>query len=54
MLPFTFIVSYPTAFVFEGPSPTLLLHATCIVAGAFLLMLALWRLALRAYVSASS
>lgn len=54
VLPFTFIVSYPVAFLLEGPSTKLLVHGACVVGGAFALMLALWRVALRSYASASS
>ena len=54
ILPFTFVVSYPVRFFLEGATPLLLLHATAVVVGAFVLMVAFWRLGLKSYASASS
>jgi len=54
ILPFTFVVSYPASFFFDGVTLPLLLHATAVVAGSFVLMLAFWRLGLKSYASASS
>ncbi len=54
VLPFAFVVSVPASVLFEGASPTLLLHTTAVVGGGFALMVMLWRMGLRAYSSASS
>lgn len=53
ILPFALIVTYPTRALFEPPGP-LALHLIGATAGAFVVMLGLWRRGLRAYASASS
>ncbi|MHC4941318.1 MAG: ABC transporter permease [Planctomycetota bacterium] len=54
ILPFTFVVSYPVTMLLEGPTPELLLHGAAVFFGMFAAMLLFWRVALRAYSSASS
>jgi ABC-2 type transport system permease protein len=53
-LPFSLMASFPTALLFEGLRPALLLHVLGVTAVAFLAVSAFWRLALRNYSSASS
>jgi len=53
-LPFALISSFPTALLFEGITPRLLLHVLGVTALFFLAVLAFWNRALRAYSSASS
>jgi ABC-2 type transport system permease protein len=54
VLPFALVVSFPTRALFEGLSLNLLLHMLVVTVAVFLVMLAFWRLGLRAYSSASS
>jgi ABC-2 type transport system permease protein len=54
ILPFAIIVSFPTRALFGGDILSLFLHMGAVAAAGFLVLLALWRLGLRAYGSASS
>ena len=54
ILPFALIVSFPTRALFEGFTPSLLLHILGVTGAAFLVMVLLWNAGLRAYASASS
>ncbi len=54
LLPFALIISFPTRVLFESDVGGLALHVVLVTAGAFLALLAFWRLGLRAYASASS
>jgi ABC-2 type transport system permease protein len=54
ILPFALIVSFPTRVLFGGDMGALLLHMCAVSAGAFGVLLLLWRSGLRAYGSASS
>lgn len=54
VLPFCLIASFPTRILFEGLRPTIVLHVTVIALLSLLVMVAFWRLGLRAYSSASS
>ena len=54
LLPFAFVVSYPTTVLFEGASLMLILHGLAVLGAATGVMLLLWRWGLRSYASASS
>lgn len=54
VLPFSLIVSFPTAALFQGPSWRLLGHLVGVTGAAVIGMLWLWSRGLRAYASASS
>jgi len=54
VLPFSLIVSFPTAALFQGLSWRLLGHLVGVTGAAYLGMLWLWSRGLRAYASASS
>ncbi len=53
-LPFSLIMSFPTRILFEGLTPSILLHLTVVTTLAFLFLVWLWNKGLRAYSSASS
>jgi len=54
ILPFSLIASYPTRALFEGFSPSLVLHVVGVAAASLVVVSIAWRLGLRAYASASS
>ncbi len=54
VLPFALYASVPAQALFEGLTPTLLLHVAAVNAVAFAAMIALWKAGLRSYASASS
>jgi ABC-2 type transport system permease protein len=54
LLPFSILVSFPTAALFEGPSGELLLHTLAVLVAFFLFLNWFWRRGLKAYSSASS
>jgi len=54
ILPFALIVSFPTRILFGGAIAPLVLHMVGVTAVAFLVLLLLWRMGLKAYGSASS
>lgn len=54
VLPFALIASFPTMALVEGVSLEILVHMAAVIGAAFLLMLLLWKKALRSYASASS
>ena len=53
-LPFALIVSFPTQGLFEGFKASLVIYMVGVTGAAFVVMVAFWRLGLRAYASASS
>lgn len=54
ILPFAFMVSFPTEALFSGASLTLILHGLAVLGTATALMLVVWQWGLRSYASASS
>lgn len=54
LLPFSLIVSFPTAALFDGLSWRLLLHVAGVTAAMFLAAVWMWSRGLRSYASASS
>lgn len=54
LLPFAVIVSFPTRALFEGDRWLVVLHLVGVTAAAVLAVVAVWRLGVRSYVSASS
>jgi ABC-2 type transport system permease protein len=54
ILPFALIVSFPTRALFQQDVLPLALHMLGVSAAAFLVLVVVWRLGLRAYASASS
>lgn len=54
ILPFALIVSYPVRILFEGPSPTLLMHLLLVAALTLFVMIRVWNAGVRSYSSASS
>jgi ABC-type uncharacterized transport system permease subunit len=54
ILPFALIVSFPVRILFEGASPTLLLHLLLVAAITLFVMIRVWNAGVRSYSSASS